>query len=242
MGEQDKTLPLWAALLALLVIICLLLAAWCLGPGFTAAVGGAQARPAARRAAPSPHIVVDTLNLTHWLWASKGAAALSPALIVETIDATAPILKLRYPGQVVYVLKDRESQFNLDTVRSLYQETARRNGVYLAIAERYADPPAASVMSSEEHSGRGRDDFYMSILAGRYKCAVLTADRLRDFGRFRSTIPPFQVYEYNFWRDLPSRDFIRPDAAAYARVRKPRTIHPRDVFGAKGAFSTKRPE
>jgi len=227
-----------ALALVVLVIVCLLLAAWCLGaraPAPAAALGGALARvqgPARRRApdpAQSPHIVVDTLNLTHWHLRGRGAV-LSPALIAETIDATAPALKLRHPGRVMYVLKDRESQFNDDAARAVYKDAASRNGVYVSAAERYPDPPAGA-KASAEHSARGRDDFYMGVLAHRYRCAVLTADRLRDFGSFRATVQPFHVVEYAFWRDLPHREYVRPDAAAYSRMKKPRTIHPSAYFG-----------
>lgn len=226
------------ALWAVAVLACLVLAAWCLGraaPAAAGTAGGAAGWP--RRARPDPaasqHLVVDTLNLVHWL---GGGAPLGPAAIVAAIDATAPALKLRHPGRVVYVLKDRESQFNLEEARALYQAAAARNGVHLAVAERYADPPAsaaaASAAARAEHSSRGRDDFYMSVLADRYRCAVLTADRLRDFARFRATIPPFHVYEYSFWQARPAREFIRPDAAAYARLRRPRTVHPRALLAA----------
>ncbi len=193
--------------------------------------GGAPPR---RRAdfARSPHVVVDTLNLAHW----RGAAApLSPAAIAATVDATAGALKLRHAGRVMYVLKDRETQLNDDAARREYQAAATRNGVYISAAERYADPPAseagASAAAAAEHSSRGRDDFYMSVLAGRHRCAVVTGDRLRDFGRFRATVAPFHVVEFAYWREAPHREYIRPDAAAFARLRKPRTVSPAEYFG-----------
>jgi hypothetical protein len=60
---------------------------------------------------------------------------------------------------------------------------------------------------------------------------VLTDDRLRDFDRFRATIAPFHTLEYAFWRAAPAREYVRPDAAAYARLRKPRCVRPADYFG-----------
>lgn len=190
--------------------------------------------------AASKHIVVDTLNLTHWLRSRQAgpaappgppaAAAIGRAEIISAVDRTAPALKLRHPGQVIYVLKDRETQFNEQAAHDEFQAAAVRNGVYISVAERYADPPAGAA-PSQAHSSRGRDDFYMGLLAHRYRCAVLTGDRLRDFADFRATIPPFHVMEYAFWRRLPHRDFVRPDAAAFARVRKPRTVLPDAYFG-----------
>ena len=175
---------------------------------------------------PPTHIIVDTLNLAHWLFKPD---TISPEVIIKTIDKTAAILKLHYPGRVVYVFKDRESQFNDDKTRELYKQAAVRNGVYVTIVERYTDPPTTAT-TAQTHSSRGRDDFYMSLLAHKYKCPVLTADKLHDFEEFRETILPFHVIEYTFWRDLPQRDFIRPESLAYRSIRKPKTIHPSRYF------------
>jgi hypothetical protein len=199
-------------------------------------VGGAVATAAraARRTGPdytkSPHIVVDTLNLTHWL---TGAKILTPALIAETIDRTAPILAAKHSGRIMYVLKDRESQLNSAAAHAVYRATAERNRVYLLIAERYALPPESGITDAKSetaHSGRGRDDFFMSLLAHRHRCAVVTDDRLRDFSDFRKTIKPFHVIEFAFWRAMPTREPIRPESLAYARLRPPRAIRPETYF------------
>lgn len=237
--------PFLLAVVVVVLVICLLLAAASLagGPrGLAQRLGGAARAPAARapRRGPDPalsaHVVVDTLNFTHWHLEREARergsepAALTPEAIVAAIDAAAPVLKKRHPGRVMFVLKDRESQFNDAAVREKYRLAAERNGVYVSIAERYLDPPTG-VKPSAEHSVRGRDDFYMSLLAFRYRCAVVTVDKLRDFSRFRATIPPFYVLEYTFWRDRPEREYIRPDSPAYARMRKPKTVHPMTYFG-----------
>ena len=111
-----------------------------------AARAGATFGGAARRRGPdytkSPHIVVDTLNLTHWLHAAdREPFTLTPAAIAETIDRTAAALLVRHTGRVMYVLKDRESQFNDEAARLVYRQAAERNGVYISVAERYPDPP-----------------------------------------------------------------------------------------------------
>ena len=207
-----------------MIIVCLLAALVLCAGGRGAVTGGRPARPT--RAAPS-HIVVDTLNLAHWR--RGGAAGLSPDTIVQTIDATAPTLKQAYSGKVVYVLKDRESRFDDAGAREAYRLAALRNGVYVSVASRYREPPAGTKPSAE-HSSLGRDDFYMALLASRNRCAVLTADKLRDFARFRATIPPFYVIEYAFWRDAPEYEFVRPESTAYARLRRPKTVHPSEYF------------
>jgi len=235
---------LWvAALVLVLALVCLLLAACLLrvgrgvyGGGLVATLAGAAGPPRRPRRTPdpaeSPHLIVDTLNLAHWVHGEalrEGRATLTPDLIAETVDRTAPTLKLRHPGTIVYVLKDRESRFNDEAARAVYKAAADRNRVWIAVAEQYPDPPAG-VKKTEEHSARGRDDFYIALLARRWRCAVLTEDRLRDFDRFRATIPPFHVYEFAFWRDLPHREFVRPDSPAYARLRKPRMVRYAEYF------------
>ena len=226
---MELAVALLVLALACLVVACLVLATYCPAVRPPALFGGAPAR--SRRGpdyTKSPHIVVDTLNLTHWMH-SHEPFVMSPALIADTIDRTAPALLVRHTGRVMFVLKDRESQFNDAAAREIYKQAAERNGVYVLAAERYPDPPKG-VPPSAEHSARGRDDFFMSVLARRYRCAVLTADRLRDFARFRATIQPFHVYEFAFWRATPHREFIRPESPAYARMKKPRTISPSVYF------------
>jgi hypothetical protein len=213
-------------------------------------VGGGAARPERPRARQKPsHLVVDTLNLAHWLRGRPRAPGagptdpapadsapadpgrpLEPADIVAAIDATAATLKKTYPGQLVYVLKDRESRFNEPEQRQAFQAAAQRNQVTVALVERYQDPPAGGPTAAS-HSARGRDDFYMSILAHRLRCPVLTADRLRDFADFRAAVPPFHVLEFTHWRAHPARDFVRPASPAYARLRRPATVHPSALLG-----------
>jgi len=224
----------WRAALAVVLLVCLALAAAVLAAPRKVTGGGP--RPAGPMGAPRaraepPHLVVDTLNLAHWLRGGGPGEAtgrapptrLTPALIAETIDATAPALLRRYRGRVMYVLKDRDSQFNSEAERSVYRQAAVRNRVYVCAAERYVDPPTG-VAPSREHSAQGRDDFYMALLAWKWRCPVATEDRLRDFARLRATIQPFHVYEWAYWREAPARDFVRPESAAYARVRRPRTV------------------
>ena len=197
-----------------------------------AVVGGASGVGAAR----SHHLVVDTLNLVHWLAARRGVATkLSADAIVAAVDATAPALRARHSGRVYYVVKDRSSQLNDESTHAAFAAAAARNGVYLCAVERYADPPPGNTRARDDedraaHSAQGRDDFFMGVLAARLRCAVLTEDRLRDFGRFRSTLDPFHVLEFAFWRDQPLREFVRPDAAAFARLKKPRGVRFADYF------------
>lgn len=222
MAPRARPLLAGLALAAGLALVCLL--ALAVAPALRRAgafVGGGPPRrgPDPRRSA---HLVVDALNLVHWLLRDP-AARPSPEAVAAAIDATAPALTARHPDRVIYVVKDRESALNTPAAHAVYRLAAERNGVYIAVAERYADPPRG-VPVSAEHSARGRDDFLLAVLAHRYRCAALTEDRFRDFARFRATLQPFHFYEFAFWRHLPHRDFIRPEAAAFARLRPPPAV------------------
>ena len=240
---------------AALALLALLLAALLAGqlaaqlaapraPARAARCGGAPARAAPR--APPKNIVVDTLNLAHWLRqrdastrdaskrdaskrdASKGP--LSTAEIAAAVARAAPALRRRFPGEVVFVLKDPDSSLNDGAVRAQYQAAAERARVRIACAERY--PPGAEPAGQRKkhgapaaaHSAAGRDDFYMCLLASQLRCAVATEDRLRDFADFRATVEPFTVISFAHWRALPARDYVRPDARAFAGLRKPRRV------------------
>ena len=180
--------------------------------------GGSGGSGGSGGAVKSPHIIVDTLNLTHWYHGN-----VSTQLISDTIDRSAPILKKNFAGRIMYVLKDRESKFNSQSDHVLYKKLASKYGIYIIVAEKYIDPPKG-VSISNEHSAMGRDDFYISILARRWKCAVLTEDRLRDFLKFRATIQPFHVYEFSYWSDSVQRDYIRPESSDYAYLRRPKLL------------------
>jgi predicted nucleic acid-binding protein len=208
-------------------------------------VQGGEAKT--KRNADSPHVVVDTLNVAHWLRRADAQAQgvaesrrpLTPAEVAAAVERLAPALKARFPGTVTFVLKDRDRALNDDATRAVYAAAAKRAGVVIAIAERYADPPASEAgrraaakgpRAREEHAAAGRDDFYTALLAWRYRCPVVTNDALRDFGEFRALIPPFHTVEYAYWRDRPHRDYIRPDSAAYVPVRRPLRLRPAEVF------------
>jgi hypothetical protein len=224
------------AIVILVLLVCLVVAALCLAEVREAgalAYGG-SARSLRRSPPPdpanSPHVVVDTLNLAHWLRKEK-TGPLHTSEIVDAIDKTAAQLRLRHSGRVMYVMKDRESQLNTEEARELVRQAAERNRVYVSIAEQYPDPPRGpGAKAPAEHSSRARDDFLMAVLASRWKCAALTEDRLRDFDRFRDNVSPFHVYEYSYWRKLPTRDFIRPQSPAYSRLRKPQRLQYSSYF------------
>ncbi len=237
---RDDTVPTrLLRLAALVVIVCILLAALLLASFFARLapkIGG-------RGPPQSPHIVVDTLNLAHWLrergpphdpvaTAKTKIRPLELADITMAIDQTAPSLRAQFPGKVMYVVKDRESQINTPEIRAAYKAAADRNQIWIYDVEQYSEPPPSETRQiRSEHAVRARDDLYMAILAQKHRCAVLTEDRFRDFSAFRAHVAPFRVFGYAYWRDMPEEEFIRPSAAAYSRLPKPRALRYAAVLG-----------
>ena len=174
------------------------------------------------------HIIVDTLNLTHWFYPQSKNVHLD--MIISVINNTAEELKKKHSGRVIYVIKDKESTFNTDNFRQQLHECAKKNKIFISITEKYKDPPSSNTELKDCHSKLGRDDFYMSILANQYKCKVLTADMLRDFSEFRFSVPPFYVLLYSPHKDLADNEYIRPESIAYRFLRRPMLIHPDAYF------------
>jgi hypothetical protein len=214
------------------VILLLALAICAVNASSHGHVGGAKTPRVARP--PSGSVVVDALNLTHWL-RDETRAAIPDGEVGEMIGATAPLLKKKFRGRVIYVVKDRETAHNAPATRELYAAAARENQVHVVVVERYhtaAAPRAAPLARAQTrpHSARARDDFMMAVLAQRWRCPVLTADKLRDFAEFRGALEPFYTFEYSYWDVLPTHEYINPASTAYSRLKKPRTLDPSAVF------------
>ena len=254
----------FAALLLLVVVLALVLGARAYGGAARATFGGAES-PRVQKANASDNVVVDTLNLTHWLAecapadtsrkAKKGRRQklqVTQCDIVGAIERTAPILKDRFPGEVIYVVKDRDSVPNDERTRIIYAVAARRCGVSVHITERTGDARAAWQPDGSDkptHQGGGRDDFYMGVLAWKYRCVVLTEDRMRDFQELKHEVDPFRVHTIDHWR-LPTAstgegsgapgiierlrpEHYNPGAREFVVVRSPVRVGFADIFGGK---------
>jgi hypothetical protein len=220
--------------ICIILVICILTLAMVLA-GISARAafvrGGALTRMTRKRVTlPKPaHVVVDTLNLVHWMHAtSKTPVQISTPLIVQTIAQTAASIRKKYPDRIMYVVKDRESVLNDPATRKAYADAARDNSVFIYAVERYEEPLRTARGNS--HSKQGRDDFYAALLAKQYRCTVLTEDKFRDFDQFRQDVDPFHVYIYSFFKDLPDKDYVNPQSGAYRTLRKPRTTQYLEVL------------
>lgn len=182
-------------------------------------------RAAERHAAEreSDNLVVDTLNLVY----SVTGSGPSLCTILETIEATAPQLRRRYPGRLVYVLKGRSSEAAVPAAtRNAYQAAAKRNGVHINLVEK---SPVAKEGPTGSHAALGRDDFYLVMLARKYRCPVLTRDRFRDLSEMKTDLPPFYVRAWDA-TGRETRDFVTPTAPELRRLPRPTRVDPSEAL------------
>lgn len=202
-------------ILCIVVVVLIILLACVLFPPHKLVIGGA-------RKTKDTHIIVDTLNLTHWrITKAKSSKHITLDDVIRTIDETSAEIRKKFPDRVIFVTKDRETDLNTPETRIKYADAAKRNGVYVYVVEKYEIQGSDKQKS---HSARGRDDFMLAVLANQYKCPVLSGDKFRDFDSFRSDVEPFHVYEFAYWRSLPERSYIRPSSSAYRKIRRPYTL------------------
>lgn len=191
--------------------------------------GAAKSRKA--RALESENLVVDTLNLAHWLKRRAPLKTVETCDILAAIEKTAPILRRSYSGRIIYVTKDRETRAekaDAERLRALYQATARRCKVYVNVVERLPreedEPDTRRHRKGKSHAALGRDDFYLIMLAWKYNCPVLSRDRFRDLADMKADLDPFHVYSYSPVKLLPERDFVNPAAAEFRKMRRPASV------------------
>ena len=208
-----------------LVILLVVLAALVLALGVITGAGTGTVSGGADRAQPMRHLVIDGLNLIHWLHERDNGRALKldPAAVAAAIKRTAPVfrksLRDRY-GLLIYVLKDRDGTLNDSSVRAAYQAAAEQYKVEITCVEQ----ESVKQGGPRSHASRGRDDFYTCLLAQHYRCAVASEDRMRDFAQFRAEVPPFRTVTFSPWRAIPATDYVRPSDWDYRRLKHPRMV------------------
>ena len=201
--------------------------------------------PGARARAARDDVVIDTLNLTHHLldlgilqeadagvarafgYKSPGAGRrITKCTIIAAIRYSAPVLRERFPGRIIYVIKDRDTIANTPNTRTFYQRAAREANVHIHMVEKPKDAAARlswqpAGETSTTHQRAGRDDFYLGLLAWKLRCGALTEDRMRDFEKLKTEVDSFVVYEMTPWGERPVKNFVNPGARDYARVFAP---------------------
>lgn len=206
-------MELWVVLLLLVaVVLAAGVLAWLLASGRVVRGGSEH------------HIVVDTLNLAHWYAQKK---KIESADIVRAITRTAPALRKRYAGEVVYVLKDSDSGRGGGVD---YEALARREKIQIVLVLK--DAPASSAdfrrptQDAAAHSARGRDDFAVGMLAWKLRCRALTNDGMRDFEDVKKNARPF-IMRTLHWARRPTQVHITPHMV---EVRRPRRLRFSDAL------------
>ena len=158
------------------------------------------------------NILIDTLNITNELF-----DCVDHQKILATIKQLTAELKPEYTDRIMFVIKSKTHEFLSAAELKDFQELAVKLRIYIFVGEDYDKP---DVISS--HSQLGKDDFLLCVLAQKYKCEIITNDRLADYKEFAKTVKKFKIIEYNYWQSKPSIDYINP--AAFVRLRRPKTI------------------
>ncbi len=69
------------------------------------------------------------------------------------------------------------------------------------------------------------------MTAWKLGCGVLSRDRFRDLEEMKGgDLPPFHVFRYTPWGVAPGRDFVKPSAAEFRRMRRPRLYSPEELL------------
>ncbi|GFR88192.1 hypothetical protein ElyMa_002511400 [Elysia marginata] len=197
--------------------------------------GGGVASGRKARALESKNIVVDTLNLVHWLKRRSPLKRVETCDILAAIGTTAPILHQKYSGRIIYVTKDRETRAaksDAERLRALFQTTAHHYNVYIYVVERLPVEKKVERRDGKDksHAALGRDDFYLIMLAWKYNCPALSQDRFRDLADMKTDLAPFHVYSFSPVKPYPERDFVNPSAAEFRRMQRPAAVDYSKVF------------
>jgi len=173
-----------------------------------------QTRASARGGHIEPHgnIVVDLLNATGYYY--NKITHDNKILCIKSLTQK---LKTKYTDRIMFVVKGKNTEHLSPDELADFQKIAEDLRIYIYVTEQYDIPTA----NRAEHYEQARDDFYMCHLANKYKCKLLTEDKLRDIAEF-GKVPRFKIIEYAFWRTKPEIDFVNP---AGIKIRKPRLLH-----------------
>ena len=156
-------------------------------------------------------IAIDTLNVISFI---NNKPIHNQNEIIIGIHHITPILKKQYSGRIMFILKDKNTNFNTSEIREKYKKLAHELKIFIYITENYEKGPTWKLekrFDSSIHSQHARDDLYLLILANQYKCPVITGDNFRDILEFKGTIAPFKILSYDWFTiKQPIQDFIMP--------------------------------
>ena len=204
-------------IIIIIIIIIVIIIAMNTSISSTAILGGAIVIATA----PYNHIIIDTLNVV-------GGGKLNDEIILNTIVTTTKSIRSKklVKDRIMFVLKrdfDSESILDNNKIYNMYLDVARANKIYIYVICKYDDPP--DILSRKDsHSSKGYDDFYCLILSRKWRCPVMTNDKLRDFREFKDALNPFQVAEINYWRDYKNIDYVMPNSYSYKHILKPQLV------------------
>ena len=181
-------------------------------------------------------IAIDTLNIISFI---NNKPVHNQNEIITGIKYITPIIKKKYSGRIMFILKDKNTKLNTPEIRENYKKLAHELKIFIYITENYKGPTwkLEKRFDPSIHSQNARDDLYLLILANQFKCPVITSDNFRDILEFKGTIAPFKILIYDcFTIKQPIEDFIMPSNIEskkiydYSKILK---IKPIEIFNQR---------
>lgn len=134
----------------------------------------------------------------------------------------------------MFVIKDKDSSYEHDKDRQLYSELSKELRVYIYAVEKYPREIEAiqnrDREDSDEHATKARDDFYIAVLARKWRCPVVSEDRYNDIDESKKLVKPFRVYVFSYWQSNVEEDFVKPSPIVYRLLRRPFRIGYDGIF------------
>jgi len=166
-------------------------------------------------------IVVDTLNMVHELFGSDGYK-INQKDIESTIKKVTKKLKSKF-SKIIFVTKSKNSENSTsEEIREKYRDLSKKLNISIYLTEKLKNPKQNNHNS---HASLGRDDFYIILMAWKYRCSVLGQDYYKDIKEMKfGELDSFYVIKYEPFKKFEEKDYINPTAQEYKKVRRPQVI------------------
>lgn len=169
------------------------------------------------------HVIVDTLNLCHWAYNK-----ISRELIVTVIKKASLVLRKLYDDRIMFVFKDRDHGYFDPSDSKFFDALAKETKTYIYVVEK--SPLHPDDGKNKDHWAKGRDDLYISMLAKKWKCSVLSEDRYHGIKEGKVHVKPFYVDVHNYWKADIEREFYKPELFHTMSFKRPKRIPFDEVF------------
>lgn len=182
--------------------------------------GGGIFVPRLEKILKSPNIIVDTLNIVHWI----GFKKVNIENIKTGINFINPQINKKHPGKKIYVIKDPDHSSYSDKEKNELREFSKDKKITIILAEKLESKNIREVL----HQTKGRDDFTLILLADKYQFPILTNDRLKDLNELSLMLPIFRMITMD--QHEIKKEIINPERYQAKKFMSPARILPDDIL------------